>query len=299
LDIGRFLADPVDDIVASFVRAITPIDDARTSTRAELSPQGCETLLAFSHRRSASALRDDAVEQAHDAIDAISLVSGALVDPRDVDVDFPLYAAHRSGGDVEAIVERAIANSEPRIAASFKARRGRASRVTLRDCGLMEVQSRFGLGFIDTWSVSYQPHADLVGAAIRMADRIDAGRRYQVDNVHLSTLPAVWFGGESHADVPTTGCVTLDATLAGVPQGPGSQMLLTFVAEVASARTAGRLADRAVSASAADRPVTAAAIDAVLLVLIGDSFMWGEPATETTASLERLRDELLADLEVA
>jgi hypothetical protein len=172
-------------------------------------------------------------------------VTKSKIDYRDLSVDFPLYAIGRLGGNLVETIAAAAASSEPGTRASFVAKADRAARMTLKDCALMEVSSRYGLGFIDTWAEPYAPQVDLAGIAVRMADWIDSAGRYVVDGLHLSGLPEVWFDGHPKppAKVVTTGCVSISAWIkGGSPYGRG---LLAFLAEVESIETASKLAERA------------------------------------------------------
>ena len=95
-----------------------------------------------------------------------------------MDVDFPLYAVRRLGGDASDTAKSAAGASERGTRAVFNARRG--ARVSLKGCGLLEVTSRYGLGFLEMLEGRYAPVTDLAGAAIRIADAIDADGRYVV-----------------------------------------------------------------------------------------------------------------------
>ncbi len=173
---------------------------------------------------------------------------------------------------------------------------GRAARLTLKDCALIEVVSRYGLGFMETWARPYAPQSDLTGIAVRIADQIDAAGRYEVDDLHLSSLPAVWFSREARptGEVPVSGCVSISASIPG--RSRWEHGLLLFLAEMEAAQMASALVERAEAASTADRPRVAGNDDRLLLVLIGGSTTRGQKPMETEASLrlmhEVLRDEL-------
>ena len=296
-DLCRFVDDPADEAVASVVRAATGVSaDARDVLRSRLDSDDCYTLLRFAQRRSASAIRDGDLDEALEAVQAVTLVTSSRIDYRDMSVDFPLYAVGRLGGDVTDTVAKAAAISEPGTAASFAARASRAARLTLQDCALLEVTSRYGLGFIDTTAQPYAPQSDLAGMAVRMADWIDAAGRYWVDDLHLSSLPEVWFErpAKPPRDVPANGCVSVSASIVGGSRfGVG---LLVFVAEVESSQTASVLVARAKAASTLSRPTTAGSDGRLLVVVIGGSATRGLEVVETAESLEPVRDALLREL---
>ena len=296
-DLSRFVDDPADEAIAAVVReAATFSTEDRDTLRARLDPDDCYTLLTFAQRRAASGIRDGSLESARQAVQALTLVTASKIDYRDLSVDFPLYAVARLGGNLTEALASAAASSESGTRASFSARAGRAERLTLTDCAFIEVNSRYGLGFLETRAQPYAPQSDLAGMAVRMADAIDASRRYAVDNLHLSSLPEVWFSRptELTGDIPVTGCVSVSASLRdGSRWGPG---LLVFLAEVDSAKTASALVARADAASTLDRPRTAGSEGPVLVVLVGGSTTRGDRSLETPASLAPQRDALLREL---
>lgn len=296
-DLARFVDDPADQAVAAVVREAASLSmGARDALRARLDADDCYTLLTFAQRRSASGIRNDSLEEAREAIQALTLVTESKIDYRDMSVDFPLYAVGRLRGNLTEALASAAVTSEPGTRASFTAKARRAERLTLKDCALLEVRSRYGLGFIDTWGEPYGPHSDLAGMAVRMADRIDAVGPYMVNDLHLSSLPEVWFSRPptSTSDIAATGCVSVSASLKdGSLWGPG---LLVFLAEVDSAKTASKLVARAEAASTLDRPRVAGSEGPLFLILIGGSATRGDQPSETQTSLGPQRDALLREL---
>jgi hypothetical protein len=292
-DICRYIPDQVDAAVSRFVRSVTPNADGRAAAREGLDDAAGSTLHLFAWRRAAAALRDESLSEAHEAIGALCLIPAEVVDWRgDPPVDLPLLAIRQLGGDVDATIEQASATGDRGIAANFKSMAPRARDLTLNDCGLMEVRSHYGLGFVDTMWQKYRPRADLIGMSIVMADHVESARRYDVTGIRLSPLPAVWFDPNKRADeVPTLGCVTFIAELSDAE--PMTQGLMVFLGEVESPRMAQYLAERAQASSRDERPHVAAAVGSTLLLLIGGSFTLGQTSIETATSLENLADELV------
>lgn len=257
-----------------------------------LTQDDCYTLLTFSRRRAASAIRDHSVSQAIEAVQALCLVPVDRIDFRDLDVDFPLYAVRHTGGEVEAVSDWVIGASEPGTAGHFAARVPFARRVSLKDCGLIAVESSHGLGFMETWSNPPPRRSDLPALGIAIADFIDAGDRYDADDIHLSTLPGVWFGRLPSKEIATHGCVSVSAHLRGGSRwGHG---LLIFLADVSTAEHTATLIADAARASRSGRPQCAVSSDRLLLLVVGGSFMYGEDPVETPASVRTLAEQLLA-----
>lgn len=298
-DLVRFLGHPVDEQIAAIVADAAQLTDApREALRASVSEGDAYTLLEFARRRAVSALRMTSLPQALEAVRSLTLVTQSRIDHRDLSVDFPLYAVRELGGDLDRVVQDAIAMSEPSTGEYFAARAKPARRESLKDCALVEVRSSYGLGFMDDMSGRYRPSVDIAETAVRLADMIDTDASYIVEDLHTSDLPEVWVTVERRTDtLPSTGCVSLSATLSGADRW--SHGLLVFLAEMASRRAASRLIGRAEKASTDDRPRVAAASGRSVALIIGGSATHGEKAVETSESLARFRDLSIAAIDGA
>ena len=180
LDLSRFVDDPTDDAIATVVRAANvQSTDERDALRTSLDGDDCYSLLTFARRRSAAAIRDGSLMAAQEAIQALTLVTLSKIDFRDLSVDFPVYALGRLGSGPGRSGLVRCGGERTGHSTSFAAMAVRAARQTLKDCALIEVVSRHGLGFMETWATPYAPQSDLTGIAVRMADQIDAAGRYE------------------------------------------------------------------------------------------------------------------------
>jgi hypothetical protein len=293
-DLCRFLPDPLDAAVAAVVgdaRGMT--SDQRESLRTALDTDACYTLVAFSKRRSAAALRDGNLRKASDALYALALLTISKMDSRDFSSEFQRYAIGRLRGDVEREVRAAAAVSEPGAGSALLARPG---PTTLQACGLMEVTSSYGLGFIQTGGEHFAPVAELTSMAVRIADLIDTTTRYAVSDLQCSSLPSVWFGRDQRTPlyVPTAGCVSIHAPLkGGAWYGP---RLLLFLAELESDREVLSLIERATAASDAEAPRVAIGAGRLLLLMIGAAWRVGAVAEEDGASLRHLAATLQSEI---
>jgi hypothetical protein len=295
--LSRWLEDPADAVIADAVHAAAELDDqSRADLRAALAESDCYNLLTFANRRAAASLRDASLSEAVEAVEALTLVTRDKVDYRDLSVAFPLYAVGKLGGDPIEVLMRAAERSEPGTQRVFTAKSDRASKLTLRECGLIEVRSSHGLGFMQTSADPYNPRSDLIWAAVQLADFIDEEGRYRVNSLALSPLPSVWFDhpGKGGIQIPTAGCLSLSAGLVGARRW--SHQLLVFLAEVGNQAIAATLATRASDASTADRPRVAGATGRLLLVVIGGSVTQGEVAIETPTSLGLLLAGMLGTM---
>jgi hypothetical protein len=158
--------------------------------------------------------------------------------------------------------------------------------LTAKDCALLPVRSHYGLGFMDRWTADYQPDTKLAELSVLLADAFEAERQYLIDDLHVCSLPEVWFHQKRRTgDIPAEGCVALGAHLDGAPRY--SHGLLVFAAQVRDEARVSRLSSQAAAASNTVRPRVAATHDRRIVLIVGGSTTQGEPAMESTESLSR------------
>jgi len=297
-DLARFLDDPLDEAIARVVvNAASLSYPSRDFLRSTIDAGDSDTLFLFARRRAASALRRGSLAEAQESVLALTLITLAKVDFRDLSVDFPLYSARKLGGDIGLIIGNAVALSEPGTSRYFAAKSERAFGLSLQNCALLEIRSSYGLGFMDVWSPLVTSTADLAKSAVLLADEIDSEGQYAVQGLHVTELPEVWFTPSKRAEtIPTAGCVSLSASLRG-GSAPPSHGLLVFLAELHDDRTASKLEKRAASATDAIRPQVTAVHDRRIVLVIGGSSTHGEDPIETPKSLSRFRRIALAVLQ--
>jgi hypothetical protein len=295
-DLARFVEDPVDAIIAQIVADASGLRMAdRESFRSAVTAESAYSLLVFACRRAVSAMRETSLPQAMEAIHALTVVDRSKIDFRDLSVDFPLYAVRELGGDPEKVAAMASSLSERGTADCFTARAKAALTISLRECALLEVESRYGLGYMDVRTRAYEPTTNLAAAAIRLADLIDAEGQYIVNDLWVADLPSVWFDlSRTVASVPTSGCVSFSASLEG--SGRWSHGLLVFVAEVGTQLLAAELATRAAGAATPERPSVATVQDRRMVLIVGGSTTAGEYSRETGESLIRFQASVLEAL---
>jgi hypothetical protein len=290
MDLSRYRDDVLDDAIATVIReAAAGESGAWTQVQEQLTELDCYTLLTFANRRAAVALRTGMGAFAAEAIRGLALIATKRVDYRDLTVDFPVYALRRTSDDFAGSLAFAFDRSQSDMRDQFESRVN--ATLSLHDCGLIEVRSRHGLGFMQTWWRPPPQSLDLPIAAIAVADRIDEGGRYAVESTHISSLPWVWFDRSRRADeIPTSGCVSISASLQGTPRH--THRFLVFLADVAEEATARTLADLARAASRESDPQTAFSRGSRVLTVIGDWATARDGPAETQASLTTIASAL-------
>jgi hypothetical protein len=293
-DLTRYEDHPLDDAIGAIVREAAAGDlDAWIGVQERLTDVDCYTLFAFANRRAALSLRTGRSDFANEGIQALALIAAERVDPRDLTVDFPVYALRHTDGDVAASLSFAMAGSQPALRDYFKSRA--KANLSLQNCGLIEVRSRHGLGFMETWAGPIPRDPSLPVAAVRVADRIDNRGRYETTALRTSSLPWVWFDRSNEPsrrgrDILTAGCVSISAQLRGA--STWSHELLVFMSDMLDAASARATADMARGASDEQSPRMAISNGAHLLTVIGGSGTAGEVARETQASLAAIANDL-------
>jgi hypothetical protein len=289
VDLSRYREDPLDDAIAHIVRAAAHADiGAWRQIQENLTPDDCYALFTFADRRAALALRTRDGAFADEAVKALALIATNHVDPRDLTVDFPMYALGETSRDRAGLLAFAQERSQPQMRDHFKSRA--SGKRSLAACELIEVQSRHGLGFMRTWWRPSPRRADLPVAAVAVADRIDEGGRYAVRSLHLSELPWVWFDRSRTGDeILTSGCVSISGDLVGAPAY--NHRFLVFLADFDDPSTARAIADMARGASTENDPSTAVSHGSRVLTVIGDWKSNSGPV-ETGESLARIAKSL-------
>lgn len=280
-DLARIQDEPADTTVAAFVR------DADGLLISRLTEDDFYTLLLYARREAARALREGHLGRARTAISALTLVDRDRIDPRDLQVGFPLYAVRELGGDVQAEIDAAVARSTPGTAEAFAAARKRADRITLTNCLLAQITTHHGVGFMERWSGGADLRPGLALAAVSLADLIDDEGTYRTGSFRVSDdLPGVWFGRPAGDRVWTRGCVSFNGNHVRATD-PYSHGLLVFLAELDSRRAAARLVDDAAAASTAHKPRVGTALGSRFALFIGGSWIADEEPLESDDSLTR------------
>ena len=296
-DLARFRDEPADKVVAAFVDAVRVMpSEERENVRSAMTEPESYTILQFARRQAASALRESRPDLAVRAVEALTLVDRDKIDYRDLSVDFPLFAARSLGRRADDLIDMASGASAPGTADTFRSLRERLGRLSLADCGLIQVSSAWGVGFMEGWTRSYDPATGLAEAAISLADAIDSESSYVTSGLRVSDLPEVWFSTSwATGKLSARGCVTINADHV-TSEHPYSHGLMVFVAQFADAREAWALMKRTSEASTKDRPRAASSSAARLALFVGGSTTKGEDALESAPSLNRfchIADSLL------
>jgi hypothetical protein len=294
-DLVRFTPDAADEIIGRFIDDTKTLDTrSLDELRARLTADDMYMLIRFARRAAAESLRERSRPRAVQGAQALTLVDRDRIDFRDLSADFPLYACRQSGEPIDPLVERLVERSTQSTASVFKAALKRIPTVTLADCALLEVNTSYGLGFMERWLgsddlVDLVQEAELGTRAVRLADRIDADGSYLTTDFAVTGLPGVWFSQErtTHS-LPTTACVNVRCAAALTK--PYSHALLVFIAQSRTTTEAEQLAARANDAATPTRPRVAVTTGPRLCLIIGGSFTTGEKAHETSVTLNRFAD---------
>ena len=245
------------------------------------------TLLLYARRQAAAALRERRLDTALRAVNALVLVDRDSIDYRDLSVDFPLLAVRELGGDLADVISEAAERSSASTRSVFEAAGARASSLTLRSCGLYEVRSAHGVGFMEAWTRDYAPESHMAEIGVTLADALDAEASYRVEEIRIAGLPAVWFGFRRPVlSLPSKACVVVSGPSVGAER-PFSHSRLDFLATLPNESEAAILVGRASEASVVTRPRVAISEGERLALFVGGSSIQGEQPVETETTLAR------------
>lgn len=279
----------------------------RINFRGSVSLDEFYTLLAFALRSSVFALRSEDPELLRHGLTAIAMIEAERTDFRDILMALALL--HHSAGrlcmDVAATLTAAAEIAEPRTAELIEGFAIRDSKSqNLRDSwGYVEVGSGSEIGFARWGFKAYDPKANLLGIAKRIAAAIERDD-YVVDSIELATeLPPIWL--ESSAD--SSHLPHLERALGGATirssldernhSDHGSQMFTLFLVELDSAEAAAHLFQMSKTKKPKDYSMIGLTSESVFALLIARSVVVGTDSFETMDSLERFRDPINSALQ--
>lgn len=298
---------PLDSALATVVRRYAASDAAgRQKMRDAIDMDGFYTLRTFAQRAAVFGLRQRSTAHLRDGLAAVAMIDPARIDPRDIPDGVALlhHAAVRIGADAPALLREAGALAEPRVAellTGFAARP--AAEKDLRQTWMLEeVQTTAGPGFVRRGIDAYEPTADLLGAALQIAELVASDAYQSSDPEVASMLPPVWLRSGDARAVQRA----LDAARAGVSLSPWmrpgvhprheEQNLLIFLVETANEQDAQALQDAAGQARSRDGGRLSVAHGRLFCLFVGRSFVTEVESYETDERLARFAAPLGAIL---
>lgn len=298
-DLLRIRDAQADAQVRDFLESTSKVSIAGVAdVRGALTIDDFYTLITFAQRSAVHALRGEPSKHLGPAFTAIALVDAARVDPRDVAwaESIAAWSVQRVGLDHTDLLRDAERVGTPDTVAAMS--EAVASQIDLSDWGFEEVATSSGTGLAERGFAAYAPTADLLGAALALADVIEADRYMPPTVTVASDLPAVWFRnvGNRHLDrslraVQATVSIGTQLRPAEAPD-PERQRLLAFVSECEKPRVAAWLGTAGQKTAGDSHHVAVSTHGRWFAVLIARSIYQGTPSFETDASLQRFLPDL-------
>jgi hypothetical protein len=294
LDLTRFRPSPTDEAIR--VRLEGWRDGEVADIRSRLTIDDFFTLLAFARRAVVRSLRGNDPEWARAAAEALPMIAADRIDPRDLAwatavVAWQLQRVSKDAGDtLQAMALRADAEAN-----AILQRFGDDPPARLRDeWGLDVVETTYGVGLAQVgYAAPYEPSADLVAAAVVLADGVDR-HGYLADSITIATdLPDVWLRGPDHDEAAATvermrGCMSVSSDpRPEIGARPMTQMLTVWIVELPTSDGAELVASAATRASG-DHVRIARRRGRVACVLVARSTQVGTPPLEDPTTIERL-----------
>jgi hypothetical protein len=261
-DFVRFRSVSQDDDVSGIVRSLSAESvGGYEEFRRGLSAEGVETLRLWAMRRTLQCRRQSSLGLTHEALDGFALLPSVTDVPWDSWLKAALYVARSLGGDPEFIRQRFNEVAREDAMKRFDVALEAMNRVeTLSQCHVAEVQTSYGVGFVEQQvfrgtptlsflgaprqgdnQIGYQPTTNLAQLGASLADALDASGRVITGPLGQDQLPA----SALSLTVPgsyltTTGCLSFIADTV-----EGASALTAFVAELPADTDVAELADAA------------------------------------------------------
>lgn len=250
-------------------------ESERASVPHSLSMDDLYTLIVFAQRCAVFALRARDASWIATGARAIEMIDVDRIDWRDATIPAALlhHAARRLGVDARAL---GVLSEAPDDLAD--------------SCGLEEIETAEGIGFIGRGFEPYEPSRDLARIAIALEKVVEAGGYRDASVSIAEELPDHWLAKGPEPEV--TGVATVNAHL------PGDAMivLMLFLAELEDPAEARKTADRARKRQPRDWGVCAVAAGELVCILIGRAVQEGTPKHESDATMARFAGPVAAAL---
>jgi hypothetical protein len=276
-------------------------DRKREAMRTAISMEEFYTLLAFAHRTTVLAIREESTDRVVAGLTAITMIEAERVDWRDILVALGLlhHAATRVGFDADQLFRKISSLAEPGTAELIHgfSRRPRCDK-QLRSWGYEEVETAGGIGLIQGGFGRTKPICDLIAIASEIAELL-ASDKYQPSFVDFGgMMPRVWLESRDNTALEKalkafrTG-VSISAELRptrGVKAG--SQHFVVFLKEMKTELAAGQLLEIARQKKPTFFCKVELAAGPLFCLVVARSCWEGEESYETPESLARFEQPI-------
>lgn len=248
-DFVRLPAEPVDDVVAGIVRAVTAEGSSGcTEFRQRQSEEEEATLLLFAMRRTTQGLRASSLGPLYEALDGFALVASPHDIPWNSWFKTALFLMRSLGADPGVITRRFAEVANDDLAQRYDIAMEAMDRVvSLDQCLMVQVSTTHGAGLVeilvfhDTTTkgpysapslgsnrIEYRPTTNLAQLTTSLADAIDASGTLRTGPIGQDQLAATLFSLTTKGSyVASLGCLSF----TGENASNGSSFT-TFVAEL-------------------------------------------------------------------
>jgi hypothetical protein len=280
-------ASAEDEAISAFLAGVAPI-----GRRPRLTDRDQTTLMVYAQRCALAAVRSRDGKPVVRAFEALALVKQDRVD-EDRLLDIATLVAHAATylSDRQRLsIVNTVLRVDPDVAEAL------SSEVDLADdVGYRELDTPAGRVFVEDESATFSPDADLVAAAYRAAEMLEADR-YEVTSVGIGqTLHPIWVLDAVNPDASAaterlTGC-------AHVHAGRGNNEVSVYVAEAASVQDAEAIGTAADSADSPQHPQLGQSVGRLCAILYAGAFDPAAPLEEDKSTLDRFRVPLRSVLD--
>ena len=173
----------------------------RDDIRASMSSATSWTLVTFATRAAVFALRDEAPDKVRASFTMLAMALRRN-DPRDIIIaaNKILYVAARLGVAVPASLREQVARSDRHTQQMIGKQFEKEADEYLNPRSFREMQTRFGIGLVDSDGAPFEPESDLLEGAIEIVELVKSDKCYssvsariESRTVHQPNRGAFWF----------------------------------------------------------------------------------------------------------
>lgn len=292
----------LDDKIVTLAEGFEMADEGRRQQlRTSISQDDIYTLLEFVRRETLYAVRDDNAASLHNAVIAVAMIEAERCDYRDVLValSFLFFGIHYLNLNEAVFFDKAkqLAQGKARELIEQFQQRPTGSKTT-EAFGYTAVQSSYGISFIQTNTVRYNPEKHLINILFEF-ESILANDKYRRGEITLErSIAPYWLSAESDKRIEgilsnPTGCASLRVNLKTEyhPQAE-YQRLHVYLAEYSDLENAQMLMQKANADNPKGIVRLAFAEDKVFCLISQEAIMVDVKEFETSKSLLRFEEQL-------
>lgn len=272
----------------------------RSEIRKSLSQNNIYTLLEFAKRATIFAIRKNEEKYIYKGFVAISMIESERCDFRDVLVtlSFLNHATQKLDLNIKEVFDNTIQFSEQSTGNLVKGfnERSEKAKSTQTMGGYVEIDTPYGIGFVNTYYKKYNPKKNLVKILFEISIYL-AKDKYENGEITVgSDIDAIWLGARNDKNIEVlsakaTGCAFIRSILKEELDVKSSeQYLYVYLTEFSDLDILDTLKEKANNNNSSNFAWLCFSENNLLCMIIQRSVRHGVKDYETNESLKRFKD---------